>query len=743
MLFLLFSPISISAVSAEEGPLVKLIEIQGNMKISTETISSKIGSKVGNVFSKNTVQDDIKKLYGIGYFDDVQVEIDSFEGGVKLIFVFIEKPTITSLDFQGNKEFETKDLKEKITLTSGAIANLSLITDNVQQLIQFYQSEGYWLAGVVPIIREISEDAVALTFRIEEGEKVKIREVNIEGNKAVKAKKIKKVMKTRKWWFFSFLTGSGIFQKEQIRQDIERIREFYHSKGYIFVAISEPEIRLSDDRKGLFLTLSVSEGDQYKVGDLKIEGNNVFPTSLLSEDMEIVSGEIFNRSALRRDIDRIIDLYMEKGYARADINPIVNVDEDEKIAHLTLSITEGEIFRIGRVNILGNTKTRDKVIRREVRLDEGDIFNKKLLKRSYQRINNLNYFESVDLSPRMHAEEKLIDLNIDVKEKLTGMLSVGGGYSSIDKFMVMGEVSQGNLFGRGLQLKVKAEFSARRTNYNVSLTDPWFMDKPISASISGYSEVFEFLDYDKEATGGTLGFGKELAEYVGGKIIYNFEEVTLTDISEDASSVIRDQEGTKQTSSISPSIWRNTIDNYLDPTSGSKNTLHTTIAGLGGDNYFFKGLVDSIWFFPVIWDTTVSIRGRVGYATGYNGKDLPLYERFYVGGINTLRGLGFGEGGPRDDEDEKIGGNKELIFNVEYIFPIVKDIRLKGVVFYDYGAAFDNSVEVNFDDMRSTAGVGVRWSSPFGPIRLEWGVNIDPKEGESDNKLEFTMGGVF
>jgi outer membrane protein insertion porin family len=734
---------SISAVSAAEGPLVKLIEIQGNRKISTDTISSKIESKVGNIFSKNTVQDDIKKLYGIGYFDDVQVEIDSFEGGVKLIFIFIEKPTITSLDFQGNEEFEAKDLKEKITLTSGAIANLSLITDNVRQLVDFYQSEGYWLARVIPIIREKSEDAVALTFRIDEGQKVKIREVNIEGNKAIKAKKIRKVMKTRKSWLFSFLTGSGIYKKEQIKQDIERIRDFYHSKGYIFVAISEPKIRLSDDRRGLFLTISVSEGDQYKIGDFKIEGNTVFSTSMLVEDMEIASGQIFNRSALRRDIDNIIDLYMEKGYARADVNPIVNVDEAGKIAHLTLSINEGKIFRIGRINISGNTKTRDKVIRREVRLDEGDIFNKKMVKRSYQRINNLNYFEIVELSPRMHVEEQLIDLNIDIKEKLTGMISLGGGYSSIDKFMVMGEVSQGNLFGRGLHLKLKAELSARRANYNISLTDPWFMDKPISASISVYNEVFEFVDYDKEATGGSIGFGKELSEYIGAKIIYNFEEVTLTDISEDASSIIRDQEGTKITSSISPSIWRNTIDNFLDPTSGSKNALHTTIAGLGGDNYFVKGLFDSIWYFPVVLDTTFSFRGRIGYATGYNDQDLPLYERFYVGGINTVRGLGFGEGGPRDDEGEKIGGNKELIFNVEYIIPIVKDIRLKGVVFYDYGASFDNSSEINFDEMRSTAGVGVRWTSPFGPIRLEWGFNIDPKEDEGDNKLEFSMGGVF
>lgn len=743
LLILLLFSLNISTVSAQEGPVIKLIELQGNRKISDETISSKTVSKVGNVFSKNVVQDDIKKLYGIGYFDDVRVEIESFEGGIKLIYIFIEKPTIVALDFQGNEEFETKDLKEKITLTSGAIANLSLITDNVQQLIKFYQSEGYWLVKVVPIIREISEDSVALTFQIEEGNKVKIKEVTITGNKAVKAKKIKKVMKTRKWWLFSFITGSGVYEKEKIKQDIERIRQFYHSKGYIFVAISKPEIELSDDREKLFLTISISEGDQYRVGDLEIKGNNVFSTASLFETMKLSSGQVFNRTALRKDIDNIIDLYMEKGYARADINPIVNVNEEEKTAHLTLSITEGGIFRIGRINILGNTKTRDKVIRREMRLDEGDIFNKKLLKRSYQRINNLNYFESVDVNPEMHAEEQTIDLNVTIKEKLTGMISLGGGYSTVDKFMVMGEVSQGNLFGRGLKLRLRAEVSSRRANYNLSLTDPWFMDKPVSASISAYNETFEFPDYGKKATGGTIGFGKELSEYVTGRVLYNFEEVKITDIVEDASTFIKEQDGTRITSSISPSIMRNSIDNYLDPTSGSKNKLQTTLAGLGGDNYFVKGLFDSLWFFPVIWDTTFSLRGRYGHVRAYNDKKIPLYERFFVGGINTVRGLGFGEGSPINEEDEKIGGNKELIFNAEYIFPVVKDIGFKGVIFYDYGAAFDDGKYVDFDEMRQTAGAGVRWMSPFGPIRLEWGYNLYPKDDEESSKLEFSMGGVF
>jgi outer membrane protein insertion porin family len=427
------------------------------------------------------------------------------------------------------------------------------------------------------------------------------------------------------------------------------------------------------------------------------------------------------------------------------VNPLVNVNAEEKKANITLVISEGGIYRIGTINITGNTKTRDKVIRREMRLDEGDIFNKSLLKRSFQRINNLNYFETADVKPTPRPEARLMDLDVSVEEKMTGMLSLGGGYSSTDRFMVMGEINQTNLFGRGLDLKLKVDYSATRTNYNISLRDPWFMDKPISASVGIFNERVDYDDYDKTSTGGHLGFGRELAEYVRGNIKYTIEDIEISHVSDDASSLITDQEGSKVTSSISPAIWRDTRDNYLDPSSGSKNALYVTVAGLGGDNYFYKGLVDSLWYFPVIWDTTFSVRGRYGYASGFNGEDLPLYERFYVGGINTVRGLGFGEAGPRNDEGEDIGGVQELIFNFEYIFPIVKDMKLKGVLFFDYGSSFDNDEDYDFsmDNMRYTAGAGVRWLSPFGPIRLEWGFNLDPGERERDDKLEFSMGGMF
>jgi outer membrane protein insertion porin family len=724
-------------------PLIKSLEIRGNKKIEKETVRGKITSKIGSVFSQENVQKDIKILYSLGYFDDVRIELEPFEGGIKLIINLKEKPTINSLDFQGNKEFDSDKLKENISITPGAIANYSLIMDNIEKIIAFYQSEGYWHVNVFPIIRSISEDSVAVTFQIDEGPKVKIKKITIEGNQFISSGDIKDVMKTKERWMFSFITGSGIYKEVEMKADIERIRQLYHSRGYIYTAISEPMVTLSPDKKKLFITIQISEGEQYKIGELSFSGNTVFKNTELYGHIKSATGEIFNRTKLRKDIDTILDLYLEKGYARADINPKMKVNSEEKFVDITFSISEDDIFRIGRIQITGNRKTRDKVIRREMRLDEGDIFNNKLLKRSYQRINNLNYFETVELNTTPRIKEKLIDLDVNVKEKLTGMLTIGAGYSSIDKFVVMGEVAQSNLFGKGLFLKFKANLSSIRTNYSISLADPWFMDKPIAASVSVYNETFEFPDYDKKATGGSIGFGKELSEYVGGKITYNLENVEITDVADDAPLLIKDQIGIRLTSSVSPSIWRDTRDNFLEPRTGSKNAVFTTIAGLGGDNYFIKGVFDSLWYFPAFWSTTFSIRGRVGYAKGYAGRDLPLYERFYVGGINTVRGLGFGEAGPRDKNGEIIGGSKELIFNTEYIFPIEKNIKLKGVIFFDAGKAFDDGESINITSLRTTAGFGLRWLSPFGPIRLEWGYNIDPKEDEGRSKIEFSLGGIF
>ncbi len=740
LFFLIFSFIPWSVYS-QELPIVNSIEIKGLKRIEESAVKSKITQRVGDPISQEKVNEDIKSIFKMGYFEDTRAEIEPFEGGIKLIYVLKEKPTIARIEFQGNKELDDSKLGEKLTITTGSFADAVLIQDNANRLRAFYEEEGYWLSSIVPVTKRISPDEVGLTYQIEEGSKVKIKKINIEGNKAIPAKLIKKAMDTKEWGILSFITSSGHYRKDMMDVDIEKIRDLYFNRGFIKVAVGEPEIKLTSDKKGMIITIPVSEGVQFKISSVEFSGNKVFGDDEIKKRITLIPDTPFSKANLRRDILSISELYSENGYAIATITPDLIPDETARLVKVSLKIDEGDKYRIGKIEISGNTKTRDKVIRREVRLDEGDVFNSKLLKRSYERINNLNFFDNVDIIPKPRSEEKLVDLDVKVKERPTGFLSVGGGYSSVDKLMGIVDLTQGNLFGRGQLLKVRGEFGGRTTYYELSFKDPWFMNKPIFFSSTLYKLVREYIEFDKKAAGFGLSFGKDLSEYVRGDIAYNLEEATIYNVSENASKIIKEQEGTFSTSSLTPSIVRDSRDNYLDPSRGSRNSIYLTYAGLGGRNKYIKGELDSGWFFP-IKNTTFMLRGRFGYAAGIWGENLPLYERFYVGGIYTLRGLDWGDAGPIDEETgDPIGGTSELIFNIEYIFPIVTEMKLKGVVFLDIGNSYESFD--NFGKFRYTTGAGIRWISPMGPIRVEWGYNLNRKSGEKASRLEFTFGSFF
>jgi outer membrane protein insertion porin family len=728
-------------VYAQELPIVNSIEIRGLKRIEESAVKSKITQRVGDPISQEKVNEDIKNIFKMGYFDDVRAEIEPFEGGIKLIYVVKEKPTIVRIEFQGNTMFNDAKLREKITITTGSIADAVLIQDNASRLRAFYEEEGYWLSSIFPILKRISPEEVSLTYQIEEGPKIKIKKILAEGNKAISTKNIKKVMDTKEWWIFSFITSSGYYKKDRMDQDVEKIRDLYFNNGYIKVAVGEPKIKLTDNKKGMVITIPISEGDQFKISSVQFSGNKVFGNDVINKKITLLPNTPFSKGQLRKDILSISELYSENGYAVATITPDLIPDENKKLVEVHLKIDEGDRYKIGKIEISGNIKTRDKVIRREVRLDEGDIFNSKLLKRSYERINNLNFFETVDIIPKPQPEEKLVDLDIKVKERPTGMLSIGGGYSSVDKLIGMVDLTQGNLFGRGQLLKIRGEFGGRTTYYEINFRDPWFMDKPISFSASIYKSLREYIQYSKKAKGFGFSFGKDFSEYVKGEIEYNFEDATIYNVSEDASIVIKEQEGTNTTSRITPFLVRDSRDNYLDPSKGSRNSIYLTYAGIGGTNNFVKSEIDSAWFFP-LGKTAFMLRGRFGYASGIWGKELPLYERFYIGGIYTIRGLGWGEAGPRDPKTgDPIGGTTELIFNAEYIFPIVSELRFKGVVFFDTGNSYDSFDK--FGNLRYTAGAGIRWISPMGPIRVEWGYNLNKRKDEKSSRIEFTFGTFF
>ncbi len=360
--------------SQREFPLVNSIEVKGLKRIEEGAVKSRITHKTGEPLASEKTANDIKNIYKMGYFDDVKVEIEPFEGGVKLIYLIKEKPSIIKIDFQGNKEFDDEKLKEKITITSNSIADIVLIQDNADKLHAFYEEEGYWLSAIVPVVNKTSDDEVSLTYQIEEGPKVKIKDIILEGNKAMSTKEIKKAMKTDTWWLFSFMTSSGYYKKDEMNSDLGKIRDLYFNNGYIKVAVTDPKIQLSADKEGMTITILISEGDQFSISSIGIEGNKAFSEDELRKKIKSSSQSVLNRSVLKKDVNAMVDMYSEKGYALVSIYPDMMPDDASRQVRIIFKVEEGDIYRIGRIEISGNIKTRDKVIRREIRLKPGDKF---------------------------------------------------------------------------------------------------------------------------------------------------------------------------------------------------------------------------------------------------------------------------------------------------------------------------------------------------------------------------------
>ncbi len=755
---------------AAQDVKVTLIEVQGNKRIETATILAKIKTKEGGVFSPSQIKEDIKVLYQLGHFEDVQVKTEGFENGLKVIFSVKEKPLIREITFEGNDELTIEKIKEGLTLLPRTAFNLQLINENAEKIRLKYQDKGFYEAVVVPVVTELRSGDRNVTFYIEEGNEVTLEDVVITGSKAIPAKEIKDALKNQEYWFFSFFGRSGTLRTEELKEDMESIRNLYYNKGYIQVQVDEPVIepksytfrecyfwgpRKTFIRKSeLILRVKIKEGDQFRVGSLTTKGNALLSDDELAKEIKLKKGDIFSREVLRQDVGRIMDRYDSMARPFANVIPQFNIDPEKKTVAITMEIQEGGEVRIGRIDVTGNSKSRDKVIRREMRLDEGDLYSKKALKRSYERLNNLNFFETVDIVPERRQQEAIMDLNVKVKEKMTGTLSVGGGYSSVDKLMGIVEVTQGNLGGRGQLLKLKLQWgqAGTRNLYVVSFREPYLFDQPVWGQVDVYKQTRDYDGYNAKSNGFGLAAGKSFGEYVSTSLRYGWDESLVTGVTITAPFALTTQLATYgdliRTSSLTWSIARDSRDNYLDPRTGSKNSFFVEYAGgeLGGDPNFVKTVSDSAWYFPLFWDTAFLARGRFGYIESLISKPVPLTERFYVGGPSTVRGFRYGADGPVDFNQNRIGGNKEVIFNFEFTFPVVPAARLKGVLFYDIGRAFstdESREDVKFSELRKTFGWGFWWLSPIGPLKFEWGYIIHRKPEDQASQFEFSIGALF
>lgn len=764
-LIMVFTLLCLIAPAARaEDIKITLIEVQGNRRIETATILAKIQTKEGSIFSPAQVKDDIKALYQLGHFEDVQVRTEGFEQGLKVIFWVQEKPLIREITLEGNEELTTERLKEIITLLPRTAFNLQLIQENAEKIRLKYQDSGYFHAVVVPVIVDLRSGDKNVVYYIEEGEKIRLTDIVISGNKALKTSQIKEVMKNQEWWMFSFMGDSGTLRTEDLRTDADAIRDIYYNHGYIQVQVSDPVIEEHPytehtheflgypetyvTKNEVTIRFDIKEGDQFRVESVTLKGNEIIKTQELLDDVKLKRGDIFSREAMRKDVARIIDRYDSIARPFADVTPVFNIDEANKTVTIVINIQEGGEVRIGRIDITGNGKSRDKVIRREMRLDEGDLYSKKALRRSYERINNLNFFETVEITPERRLQEPIMDLNVKVKEKMTGTLSVGGGYSSVDRLMALAEITQGNLGGRGQLLKFKVQWGKTKRLYMASFMEPYLFDKPVWGRVDVYKQDSEFDGYKVDTNGFSLGIGKSFTEYVSTSLRYNYDTSEIYDVTGTPTYILQQQllnyGNMMRTSSVTFSLSRDSRDFYLDPKSGSRNIASVQYAGgpLGGKPEFVKSTGDSAWYFPLFWDTVIMFRGRAGYIGSLNDLPVPINERFFVGGPGTVRGFMYGTVGPMDG-DNRIGGNKELIFNAEYTFPLVPAARLKGVFFYDIGRAFDNSEDVHLNQLRHTWGWGFWWLSPMGPLRFEWGYIVNRKDTDKPSLFEFSIGTLF
>ena len=722
------------------------ISIEGNKRIETDAILASIESQKGAIFRPEQLDKDLKSIYQMGFFEDVQIDVEEGYKGKNVTFKLSEKPSVGKMRFEGNKKIEQKDLMDVLGIKKYTILNRKAINDSIERLRDHYHQKGYYNVVVKYIVEELSDNEVVLVYRIKEGNKVTISKIIFVGNVEFSDDDLRDVMDTNEKGFFSFLTNSGHLDRKNFESDIFKIKLFYNNNGYIKARVGEPKISFKKD-EGIFITITINEGPQYAIRNISIEGDLIKETDELYKTLSIPKEKVYNREAIRDDTLILSEIYSDEGYAFVDISPEIKEDDKAHKVDIIYHISKGKKVKFERIIITGNDKTRDKVIRRELKVLEGGYFSGGKLKRSSQNLHRLGFFEEMEINTKRGSTKEDMILNIHVKEGPTGKFSMGAGYSSAENFIGMLEVSQDNLFGRGQSLSARASLSSKSGKYTISFTEPWLFDTPLSSGIDLYNWKYEYDEYTKDSRGGKLKFGFPLGiEFTRGSVIYTYDDADISEIEEGASQIIKDMEGGSVTSSFTIGISRDSRDRRFNATRGSANSFSIEYAGgaLGGDNYFTKYRAKSAWFFPAFWGTAISVQGKWGYVEKRPGGELPVYEKFRLGGMNTVRGFDYASISPIDpDSGDRIGGEKMMVYNLEYRFPLVKEQGVMGVLFFDAGNVYEEDESYSFKGIRRSIGAGIRWYSPMGPLRLEWGYNLDPKYDEPSSNWAFSIGTPF
>jgi len=713
------------------------IEITGNRNVQTKKILKALDIKKGDEYSEEAVSKGLQNIYELGFFENIRIEVTEVEGGVNVTYIVTERPLIKRIEFKGNEEFSNTKLQKEIESKENESFDNRKMQEDAEKILTLYKEKGYADVKVEPYTAEDEKSGmVIVTFFITEGAQIRIGKVNLVGVEAFDTKKIKKKMKTKRKKFF---------KQELLDEDLKMIEAYYKTRGFLKVNLGTPIVIYNEQRTQIFVTLFVYAGLRYTVGDIGFQGNYVFTAEELEKEFELKKGEIFSQAKFETSLSNIQERYAEKGYIRMRFNPEYLTDDERKEADILISIDEDGVVYIDRIYVEGNVITKDFVIRREFIVREGDPFNVKKIRRTQEKLYNLGFFSDVVIEIGQSDDPYKADLMCQVTEQRTGLLSIGAGYSSQDGLVGTFQITQSNLFGRGQRLDLMLEFGKKKTNYQVGFTEPWFLGRHVLFGIDVY-DTDRDRDYYKEMrTGGDIRIGPHLTDILSLYFTYTYERVKVYD----ALSEFKSEEGRKDSSNFTTYLVRDSRDNVFDASRGSRNSISLEFSGgiLGGDTDFVKTAISSSWYFPTFWRFVLAAQLRYAIVSSFRpSTGVPIYERFYVGGADSVRGYDYrGEIGP----DE--GGVIMFVSNFEFKFPIVMEKNrtvLQGAVFLDMGGSWRKR-DVNFtigtgdNQLKVGIGAGIRFKTPIFPVRLDWGYGLNHRPGEDKSQWYFTIGQSF
>jgi len=736
---LLLAPSTAQAQQTPPPPIViKDIHVEGSRRVQDAVILGRIKSAVGSPFNPSLLAEDIRSIFALGFFDDVQLRVEDFEGGVKVVFVVTERPFVRDVDFVGNKKGDRDTLQEKIDIKLGSVYNPVDVQRAVEKLREWYEDEGYFEVQITPNIETFTDGDVRLVFSVAEGRQITIDKIVFQGNKGLTEAQLKSAMETKERQYFIL---RGKVQRQRLDSDVDRILALCNDHGYIQARVESTDIAIDREKARVTITIVLVEGPQFTVGELKITGVTLLPEREINRQIKLKPGDVFSVSKVRDSAQGILNLYSTIGRASADVNPRREQLAATNQINLTFEVTEGPEVYVERININGNVRSQDKILRRELPLHEGDLYTLQKKERARQKLVNLGFFESVNVTTQPGSDKTKIVVNVDVVERATGIFSIGGGYSSVDSLVGTIDLAQRNFLGRGWEAAIRLRAGATTQQGTISFTEPWLFDRPLSAGFDVYKNIRQYPEYTYDTTGVNLRMSHPFAEYWRWHVGYRASQDDITDINDIATPGLREQEGVTVTSAIGASVTRDSRDVIAAPTKGAQTSLNVDFAGLGGDSKFVKATALQTYFQPIWLGHILGMRGEVGYGFGWADEDLPLFERFYLGGPNSLRSLKFHSLSPVDEGGFKTGGTSQLLGTVEYVIPLPFGFRV--AAFFDIGNVYGFSTEFDPTELRKAVGGGIRWQSPFGPIRVDYGFNLDRKAGEGPGAFHFSVGSPF